>query len=219
MARYSLKVWANVRAQYETGQFSMESIGKLFGIPAKTIEYQCIKQRWVKGKTAASLAIRINESNLERFTRLGMPPDTVAEKVLDGITWENSCIERIARQIESIENENKGTEEDDGEDKSKDVSSTLKLLGSIIKDMAEFKRISLLYIQEYNKMTGNYAPTKTEVSVHPLIPDNLSRDELYNRIAAMIGGKIPEAELEETAENAVFEDIADKKIDDNLQIT
>jgi uncharacterized protein YlzI (FlbEa/FlbD family) len=201
MARYSLRVWANVRAQYETGSFTIDELQKLFGISRNTIQFQCIKNGWVKGKTAPTVAYRINESTLDCFIRLGMPPEKVNQRVLEGIESSTDTIIKIADRLKEIQAE-ATTEE------------VLKKISSIIKDLAEFKRISLLYIQEYNKMIGNYAPTKSEVTVHPLIPDNLSRDELYNRIAAMIGGKIHEAEPVETAENAVFEDIADKKIDD-----
>lgn len=202
MARYSLKVWANVRAQYETGKFTIDELQKLFGISRNTIQFQCIKNNWIKGKTADTIAYRINESTLDCFVRLGMPPEKVAQRVLEGIECTTDTTIKIADRLKSIQAD-ATTEE------------ILKKISSIIKDLAEFKRVSLLYIQEYNKMIGNYAPTKTEVAVHPLIPDNLSREELYNRIAAMIGGKIPDAEPVETAENAIFEDVADKKIDDN----
>ena len=198
MARYSLRVWANVRAQYETGKFTIDELQKLFGISRNTIQFQCIKNGWVKGKTAETIAYRINESTLDCFVRLGMPPEKVNQRVLEGIESSTDSIIKIADRLKEIQAD-ATTEE------------ILKKIGSIIKDLAEFKRISLLYIQEYNKMIGNYAPAKSEVTVHPLIPENLNRDELYNRIAAMIGGKIPEAEMAETAENAVFSEVDNRK--------
>jgi len=198
MARYSLRVWANVRAQYETGKFTIDELQKLFGISRNTIQFQCIKNGWVKGKTAETIAYRINESTLDCFVRLGMPPEKVNQRVLEGIESSTDSIIKIADRLKEIQAD-ATTEE------------ILKKIGSIIKDLAEFKRISLLYIQEYNKMIGNYAPAKSEVTVHPLIPENLNRDELYNRIASMIGGKIPEAEMAETAENAVFSEVDNRK--------
>ena len=198
MARYTLRVWANIRAQYETGKFTIDELQKLFGISRNTIQFQCIKNGWVKGKTAETIAYRINESTLDCFVRLGMPPEKVNQRVLEGIETSTDSIIKIADRLKEIQAD-ATTEE------------ILKKIGSIIKDLAEFKRISLLYIQEYNKMIGNYAPAKSEVTVHPLIPENLNRDELYNRIASMIGGKIPEAEMAETAENAVFSEVDNRK--------
>jgi len=198
MARYSLRVWANVRAQYETGKFSLKELSDIFGIKEPTIRYQQEHQGWIKGRVAANLAMRINESTLDCFIRLGMPPEKVNKRVLEGIETSTDSIIKIADRLKEIQSGESTTE-------------ILKKIGSIVKDLAEFKRISLLYIQEYNKMIGNYAPAKSEVTVHPLIPENLNRDELYNRIAAMIGGKIPEAEMAETAENAVFSEVDNRK--------
>lgn len=195
MARYSLKIWQNVRAQYETGQFSVKDLSKLFGIAATTIQYQLDHQKWIKGKTSGAIALRIQESTIDRFTRLGMPPDKVAQRVLEGIECTTDTIKKIADRLKEIEVDDLPAQK------------ILQKIGSIIKDLAEFKKVSLLYIQEYNRMIGGYAPTKSEITGangSPLIPDKMSKDDIYNRIVDLFGNK---EQLAEPAETTSYKEV------------
>lgn len=204
MARYSLKVWDNVRSQYETGQFSVKDLSKLFGIAATTIQYQLDHHRWIKGKTSGAIALRIQESTLDRFTRLGMPPDKVAQRVLEGIECTTDTIKKIADRLKEIEVDDLPAQK------------ILQKIGSIIKDLAEFKKVSLLYIQEYNRMIGGYAPTKTEITGangSPLIPDKMTKDDIYNRIVDLFGNKEQPVETTSFKEVEGVEAVAANNVD------
>lgn len=200
MARYSLKIWQNVRAQYETGQYTIDELQKMFGISRDSIQYQSNHQGWIKGKKSETIIRRIQENTLERFARLGMPPDKVAQRVLEGIECTTDTIKKIADRLKEIEVDDLPAQK------------ILQKIGSIIKDLAEFKKVSLLYIQEYNRMIGGYAPTKTEITGangSPLIPDKMTKDDIYNRIVDLFGNKEQPAE---PAETTSFKEVEEKHI-------
>jgi len=70
---YSAKKWAQVRADYETGDYSSVKLGQKHGIPKKSIEYRMSKEKWEKGKTAPIIQEITTKITIEKYAEMGMP--------------------------------------------------------------------------------------------------------------------------------------------------
>lgn len=82
---YKAKTWSKAKADYETGNFSVEQLWKKHGIAAITIEKKIGKEKWIKGATKKAIEKKIEESTIEAFARLGATKDFVLAKVLEGL--------------------------------------------------------------------------------------------------------------------------------------
>lgn len=87
---YPAKTWAKVKADYETGNYSVEQLWKKYGMSAISIEKRIgIDKKngnpWEKGKLKPIIEKQIEESVMEKLTRLGMPEDKVLMVMVEGL--------------------------------------------------------------------------------------------------------------------------------------
>lgn len=143
---YSAEVRGLVRAEYETGNYSVKSLPSRirYGIHARTVEGWVEKYRWQKGSSAPTIEKAQAELNLDRFTRAGLPPDRLIERVIEGVNAGSECVEEVV----TIIRENKG-------ELDPKAVRALHEIGTALNSRAKFVDI-------YCKMTGQYAPTKTQ---------------------------------------------------------
>ncbi len=89
---YCVMVRAKVKADYETGNFSVEQLLKRYGIAAITIEKRIGKEKWIKGASKKAIEEKIQETTEQMFARLGLPKEKVLKKVMEGLEAEKVVI-------------------------------------------------------------------------------------------------------------------------------
>jgi len=82
---YSAEVWARVKADYETGNFSVDALQKRYGISTATIDKHMAKEKWVKGSLKPVIEGKIKETTAQMFARIGLPREKVLKTILEGI--------------------------------------------------------------------------------------------------------------------------------------
>ena len=91
---YPAKTWAKVKADYETGNFSVADLWKKYGIAEITIEKRIGNEKWKKGKLKKKIEEKIEESTLEMFARLGMPKEKFLQVIIDGLNADRTYIKK-----------------------------------------------------------------------------------------------------------------------------
>ena len=173
---YSVKKWAEVKADYETGNFSAQKLHQKYSISLKAIINKMVKDKWIKGKSKPAIELGIAERNIAMFAKLGMTQENVAQKLIDGVDSANRSAQYIADQIKA----NKDSDE------NIDTDWLYKVIPQIIDD----RKISLDYIKELNKMCGTLAPQQREISGKggtELFGKGATREELANAIKGITG--------------------------------
>lgn len=90
---YPEKTWAKVKADYLTGNFSVEELQKKYGISTATIDKRMKKDgNWIKGKLKEKIQEKVEERTIDIFTRLGMPPEKIVQKVIEGMNANKTYI-------------------------------------------------------------------------------------------------------------------------------
>ncbi len=80
---YPAETWAKVRADYETGNFSVRELSENYQIFYKTIDDKIASDGWIKGKYKPAIEAKIKETMIERFTRMGLSEVAACEKVVE----------------------------------------------------------------------------------------------------------------------------------------
>ena len=156
---YPVSTWAKVKADYETGNFTIEKLWKKYGIAAVTIETKIIKKKWIKGSSAPAIQQTIAEKNIAMFAKLGMTTEDLAQKLINGLNTQEKAAKEIAEKINNSD---------------VDIEMYTKLIPQILDD----RKISLEYAKEIIKMIGVYAPAKKETEHSGSI--NMVQDEDSN---------------------------------------
>ena len=91
---YPAKTWAKVKAEHETGQFSVEELSKKYKISQPAIVKRLMKEGWKKGRTKKKIEEKIEESTLEMFARLGMPKEKFLQVIIDGLNADRTYIKK-----------------------------------------------------------------------------------------------------------------------------
>tara|TARA_R110000737_G_C14359287_1_gene446651 strand:- start:10 stop:519 length:510 start_codon:yes stop_codon:yes gene_type:complete len=91
---YPAKVWAKVKADYETGNFSIDKMGEKYGISTATIEKRIKADKWQKGKLKPIIEKKIEETTAEMFARLGLPKEKLLDKIIEGTDANRTYIKR-----------------------------------------------------------------------------------------------------------------------------
>ena len=163
---YPATTWAKVKADYETGNFTIEKLWKKYGIAAVTIETKIIKEKWIKGSSAPAIQQTIAEKNIAMFAKLGMTQEKLAIKLIEGVTISETTTKELADLV------NEGTV---------DLESILKMVPRLVDD----RKLSLEYIKEINKCTGIHAPVKRDEPIANL-NINIDAKDIQNNTPAEI---------------------------------
>lgn len=173
---YDVKTWAKAKADYETGDFSVEKLGKKWGISDTAIENKIADEGWIKGKNKEKIEMGIAERNIAMFAKLGMTQEKVAEKMLEGILLPEATEKKLAELLKNS----------DEEEKAEDY---YKNLTAIVKQLVNDRYLSLKYIQELNKMCGTLAPFKKELTGKegsPLSASRMTKEQLIDALRNIV---------------------------------
>lgn len=134
---YSSEVWGKVKADYETGLYSVDKLQEKYGISTASIDKRMAKDKptkpWIKGKTEDKIHKKIEENTIERLARLKYTQDKHLNNIIAGTEADRTYIKKDGSGEGFIEVE-------------PDHQSRVK------------------YLDMINKMTGGYAPEKIEHS-------------------------------------------------------
>jgi len=79
---YDVETWAKAKADYESGNFSVEKLGKKWGISDTQIENKIAKEGWVKGKNAPLIQQSIADKNIEAFAKANCTHKDIVDKMV-----------------------------------------------------------------------------------------------------------------------------------------
>ena len=89
---YPASTWAKMKAEYETGNFSAQSLGEKWGISVKSVEKHIADDGWKKGKLKHKIELQAEKTAIEKFAALGMPEEKVFQKVCDLMNHEEADV-------------------------------------------------------------------------------------------------------------------------------
>jgi len=156
---YPATTWAKVKADYETGDYSVDKLHQKHTISREAIITKMVRKKWEKGKNAPIIQQTIAEKNIAMFAKLGMTTEDLAQKLINGLNTQEKAAKEIAEKINNSD---------------VDIEMYTKLIPQILDD----RKISLEYAKEIIKMIGVYAPAKKETEHSGSI--NMVQDEDSN---------------------------------------
>jgi len=77
--------WAKLKADYETGDYSMRKLAELYDINRRTIESKAQTDRWMKGRLSSAIEEAAVNRAISLFSQLDLPQTEVFQKIKDGI--------------------------------------------------------------------------------------------------------------------------------------
>lgn len=172
--------WATFRSLYESGQFiKMEDlhghIKKAFGDAPSldTLRHRAARDKWDRHRLEPQIQVAADKDVADTFAELGMDTRTRIQKIVEGINHADEIMKKACAAVQVA-----------GGQLDPEVVSGLR-------DAAKDFRVSLLYIQEANKMTGAYAPIEKRLDhttkgqkIEPR--KELSGEELDSRIKSTL---------------------------------
>ena len=183
MASYTKELWSRIKYDWETGDYSYRELYlKYTDTDGKSPSEIAMKKRslregWKKGRQKAIIEKKIQETNLEMFTRLGMPTEKVFQKVICGMSVGEEAYEKLAAYF--------------ADSKSPLAPEFSELLRGYFRDWNTVHK----FIDTWAKLTGTFAPTQKELSGRngkPLVPESavsqMDDDELAAKIAEAVKG-------------------------------
>ena len=162
---YSSITWAKARADYEGGKYSAAQLSKKYRISEATIWKRIASKKWKKGKLAEQVEDKILTETEKMFVKAGMPKQELVNQIVEGIKHGQLLTSRVLKLFENAQS-------------TEDVMNENTI--DMVKRMYNDRRTQLNFIQELNKMVGNYAPIKKDITTggheiqRPLLilPDN-----------------------------------------------
>ena len=91
---YPAKVWAKVKADYETGNFSIDKLHEKHTISVDTLKRKISGEKWQKGKLKPIIEKKIEETTAQMFARLGLPKEKLLEKIIEGTDADRTYIKK-----------------------------------------------------------------------------------------------------------------------------
>ena len=163
---YPATTWAKVKADYETGDYSVDKLHQKHTISREAIITKMVRKKWEKGKNAPIIQQTIAEKNIAMFAKLGMTQEKLAIKLIEGVTISETTTKELADLV------NEGTV---------DLETILKMVPRLVDD----RKLSLEYIKEINKCTGIHAPVKRDEPIANL-NINIDAKDIQNNTPAEI---------------------------------
>ena len=146
---YSSVLWAKAKADYETGKFSVAQLSKKYRISEATIWKRISVKKWEKGRLAEKIEDKIMGETEKMFVKAGMPKQELVSQIVEGIKHGQLLTSRVLKLFEEANS-------------TEDVMSDNVI--DMVKRMYNDRRTQLAFIQELNKMVGNYAPIKKDIT-------------------------------------------------------
>jgi hypothetical protein len=185
---YAKTLWAEIRAEYESGQHaSLDDAYAAFAarhkkgkkgakIPTlRGVRNKSKKEQWDKGRHEDEIEAQKKELAIDRFARIGLTPETVAEQVKTGVMLgspDGPVMQRIDKTLAALAETHN--------------PELLPMLRMRVEELVADLRTALGYIDQYNKMTGGHAPRETKLSgkvgISATIEDSRTAEELNREL-------------------------------------
>lgn len=78
---HSTKQWSKAKADYETGNFSVQELQKKYRISESSINKRIAKENWQKGKLKPVIEEEQRKRVLDALTEKGVDADMIADKI------------------------------------------------------------------------------------------------------------------------------------------
>ena len=182
-AQRSTQFWAKIKAEYENGTVkSIISLAKKYSISKDSIKKKMKEARakgkpWLKNSKKEHIEKKVEEkitlSTIDMFAKYGLPDEKRVQAMIEGAT--KPAFQRKGLKV--VVNEDTGEEE----------------IKKCIIEVPDYN-CRIKYFTEINKMVGDHAPKKHELSGpkgKPLAIDqisSLSDDELKSEIKDILLG-------------------------------
>lgn len=92
MARPTKSQWAKAKSLYETGDYSIEGVGKMLGVSHTAVEKHMAKENWIKGKLQPQIEEKIEKTMIDKFAEQGLTPENVMAKIIEGMNAKKAFI-------------------------------------------------------------------------------------------------------------------------------
>ncbi|MBD3397118.1 MAG: hypothetical protein GF418_15970 [Chitinivibrionales bacterium] len=150
---YGTEVRSQAKALYETGNYSAKEVAaklrkkceKSSRLTERCIQSWIEKYDWKKGALEPTIQQRTEQSIIGLFAELGMPPDEVVKRVIEGIHAGADVVEKIL----AIATE---------QSKNGELPVNLELL-ELLKGYGAHLNTRAKFIELWAKLTGSFAPT------------------------------------------------------------
>jgi hypothetical protein len=76
---YSVETWAKAKADYETGNYSVQALSIKYKISAPAIVKRSMNEKWVKGALKPIIEKTIQEKYIAAFAKAGIDETRIAE--------------------------------------------------------------------------------------------------------------------------------------------
>lgn len=158
-AKISPQRWARLRSEFESGKYhSIEDFYERYVECQKnvkktpfptlvTIRRQAVNKKWSKHANEADIAEEEKRLTIEMYGKLGLPPRRAAQALADGVLHAERTEEKILALIKETGQDGVTLER---------LTALMNLCKGYISDM----RTAAVYLDQYHKVTGAYAPTK-----------------------------------------------------------
>ena len=84
--------WAQIKAEFETGNFSVEQLAKKYLISPATVKKRLYAEKWVKGRLKPLAEAKAAQTMVEKFAAIGLTPEKVMRVIQEGIEAEKTII-------------------------------------------------------------------------------------------------------------------------------
>lgn len=162
--------WAQVRAEFETGAYA--SIDEFFDryvckkyanrVKIRTVRGKSTTEVWAKKALAPQIKANVERLSVEMYTRLGLPPERVAQVTAKAI---NDVLVTEAELMARIRELSKGDAFDVGQ---------LQTFVRIAKEYISDKNSAAKFTDQYHKVTGSYAAQEVKHSGHVTVGHSLA---------------------------------------------
>lgn len=163
--------WATLRAEFETGAYA--SVDDFFDrfvaekyrkrVKLRTIRDKVTEESWTKKALEPQIKANVERLSVEMYTRLGLPPERVAQvtakAINDVLATEEELMDRIRRLAAP------GTAYDD---------AAFKAFVELARKYVVDKNCAAKFADQYHKVTGAYAAQEVKHSGHVTVGHNLA---------------------------------------------
>lgn len=89
---YPVKTWAKAKSDYEMGGLSIPKLSEKYKISQPAIAQRIRKEGWKKGSLKEAVQEKIELNIIEKFAKIGLPPEKVYEVIKEGMSAEKVSI-------------------------------------------------------------------------------------------------------------------------------
>ena len=101
---YTTKQWAKVKADYLTGNYSVEKLSKKYEISEPAISNKAKAEGWIKGQLKEKIEKKVEESTIEILARIGCTPEFRLKLLHEGLLADRTYVKGEYVEVEADHN-------------------------------------------------------------------------------------------------------------------